>query len=227
MIKKKVSKRAVLEEVEQKLAATVEKADDGSLDDYLDLFGDFNEGLDDNLIGKRKSFFIFDADYYLKRVMVMEAEIVDIIRRRMVPDAKRSISRFVNTYNTISCDEIEWKALCMKMDLSFHGSKSKDNYRIFDRGLEAGSSRKADRTTLEWINDAPNSFLPILEDNRYWWLYKWEHKKKKWRSMVVNLKLVYLQETHKIRIEFDYIVFELQLVNEQLAKGKKVWKERL
>ncbi|KAG2382288.1 hypothetical protein C9374_005490 [Naegleria lovaniensis] len=161
----------------------VQPADDGTLSDFINEFKQADE-LPQGLSSKTKAFHVFEPEYYINRVKGIESEMVDAIRRRMVPDAKRKITQHVNTYNVLSCDKLEWKVLIAKLEKSAAPeSKKVLSYRVRDRGLEAGSTRKGKKYEVSWQNNSPNTFLPVLDNDRYWWGYAWEHMSLKWRAM--------------------------------------------
>ncbi|KAG2373036.1 hypothetical protein C9374_012882 [Naegleria lovaniensis] len=144
----------------------VQPADDGTLSDFINEFKQADE-LPQGLSSKTKAFHVFEPEYYINRVKGIESEMVDAIRRRMVPDAKRKITQHVNTYNVLSCDKLEWKVLIAKLEKSAAPeSKKVLSYRVRDRGLEAGSTRKGKKYEVSWQNNSPNTFLPVLDNDR-------------------------------------------------------------
>lgn len=214
---KKSSKAALantLLRIRSLLVREVEPADDGTIDDFFLSFSS-DENLAKGLSKKAKVFYFFEPEYYIQRCKALEAEIVDVVRRRMVPDAKREITENVNSYNVISCDKLEWKALLSKLEMSASSVDSRvQHHRVKDRGFQAGSSRKGNRYKVTWQNDTPNSSLPVLNGDRYWWAYTWKHMEANWRAMVNSFSLVFIQEKHKLRIQFEYAIWRTQFVPE-------------
>jgi hypothetical protein len=168
------------------------------------IFNEFNP--------KPSTFFSFDCDYYRKRTIHLEAEIKDFIQRRMIPDANYIVNSKVNTYNTFTCDDMEYSCLIIHLlNSSSCFSYKYKSVRIKDRGIEAGNPRKGEVIMYQWKNDEENgNYLPTLASDPYWFVTKWENKKYLWESLLLNLILVYKKEEHRMRVEIEYKVFKYE-----------------
>jgi hypothetical protein len=169
------------------------------------------EGTDLNSFGKKpQNFHVLPPQYYFQRVIMIEAEIADMVRRRMVPDAKHKLGSEVNTYNTFSMDVNEFQCLIRHLSNSaapFAAEEKK--VRVEDRGKEAGSVRRGKIKKYTWKNDPLNgTHLPVLDLDPMWFISKWVHKKKMWMAMVLEFSITYKFEEHRARIEFQYYIQE-------------------